>query len=413
MRSNPLLLTILILVVVLFFSACKAFSSDSRILLAQEEAQVLFKSKDYDAVIKAYGELLKLDPDFAEAYYWTGVSFHRLDKYDEAIANMEIYMEMNPEGEFKRKALGVIADSYRMKEMIKEMFEIYNKISPWIVRALVFVSVVFMFLVTSLILGVTYLITSIVKKTRIRKSVFVPDDEIWQFKDIVKVVIVWIIMTVTVTYLLGKTFYGDGLAGLFYNIKYPMLLFSSYLLTTPVLCFLPIYFVVKKYKLGLKDIGFKFKNFPVIFFAGFVGGIVIVFLGAYAGRLVEFIMRKPIPNINPVGQLASMAETFQELKIPLVLGAVIAPVMEEVFYRGFVYNLLKRYTGIVAAVLISALFFALMHFHLMVMFPLLIMGIGLAFLYEKTGSIFAPMIAHFLINMLFIFGLYYEPVAAV
>lgn len=87
------------------------------------------------------------------------------------------------------------------------------------------------------------------------------------------------------------------------------------------------------------------------------------------------------------------------LKIALIFSvAVCAPLFEEIFFRGFLYQGLRRRMDAWAAILATSLLFASIHpsvFQASIIFPL---GLLLAYLMEKTGSIIPGMIVHFLTN---------------
>lgn len=73
---------------------------------------------------------------------------------------------------------------------------------------------------------------------------------------------------------------------------------------------------------------------------------------------------------------------------------VVAPVCEEIIFRGYLYAVAKRYCGSFAAALASAMVFAAAHGSLVALLPLALFGILLVWLYEKTGSIWAPIATH-------------------
>jgi hypothetical protein len=70
---------------------------------------------------------------------------------------------------------------------------------------------------------------------------------------------------------------------------------------------------------------------------------------------------------------------------------VLAPIVEELLFRGLLYRYLRGRTGIVLAVALSALVFAVLH---VVIPPLLVMGIVLAILTERTGSLLPGIVLH-------------------
>jgi membrane protease YdiL (CAAX protease family) len=91
---------------------------------------------------------------------------------------------------------------------------------------------------------------------------------------------------------------------------------------------------------------------------------------------------------------------LQESDDPLILGlmafaaVVAAPLCEEIVFRGYLYSAAKSFAGPWVAALCSSLVFAAAHGSLAALLPLLVFGVVLVFLYEKTGSIWAPIAAH-------------------
>ena len=85
---------------------------------------------------------------------------------------------------------------------------------------------------------------------------------------------------------------------------------------------------------------------------------------------------------------------------------IISPIFEEILYRGLMYNKLKEISNAFIGVLISSILFALLHipkygFGINTFF-LFLVGILLAYCYEKTNNIYVPIFVHS-INNFFIF----------
>ena len=77
---------------------------------------------------------------------------------------------------------------------------------------------------------------------------------------------------------------------------------------------------------------------------------------------------------------------------------VIAPFCEEFFFRGIIFaGLVQRMPVIVAAITSGALF-ALAHLDQWAFVPLAVIGVGLAYLYYYTKSLWPNVIAHFTVN---------------
>jgi membrane protease YdiL (CAAX protease family) len=87
-----------------------------------------------------------------------------------------------------------------------------------------------------------------------------------------------------------------------------------------------------------------------------------------------------------------------QLLLILVAGVVAAPVAEELFFRGYVFNAYLAEKGTLTAYVASALIFGLVHGHVALLLAIFPMGLVLAYLYRRSGTILAPMLAHVLNN---------------
>lgn len=123
-----------------------------------------------------------------------------------------------------------------------------------------------------------------------------------------------------------------------------------------------------------------------------------VFWGLQVLGYVKWMESLGVETVQETVQL------LQKSNDPLVLGlmafaaAIAAPLCEEVVFRGFFYPVLKKFSGVWPAAFCSALVFAAAHGNLAALLPLFIFGGLLVFIYEKTGSIWAPIAVHFCFN---------------
>lgn len=82
----------------------------------------------------------------------------------------------------------------------------------------------------------------------------------------------------------------------------------------------------------------------------------------------------------------------------LVFMAVgVAPIVEELFFRGYAYPVLKQYAPR-HAMWLSALLFAAVHLYVVNFISVFVLGIVFAHLYERTGSLSVPIVAHATFN---------------
>lgn len=87
-----------------------------------------------------------------------------------------------------------------------------------------------------------------------------------------------------------------------------------------------------------------------------------------------------------------------------VLAVVLAPIGEETLFRGFLFKGLRRRFSFWPAALISGAVFGLVHYQselfLLIIPSLVVVGIGLAWVYERRQSLLASMVAHGTFNLL-------------
>lgn len=88
------------------------------------------------------------------------------------------------------------------------------------------------------------------------------------------------------------------------------------------------------------------------------------------------------------------------LLLALLVGGLVAPIAEEVFFRGYIFTGLRRDMGFRPAVMLSAMLFALAHVLPTSWPPIFFLGILFALLYEQTRSIWPAVIVHGVINTL-------------
>ena len=91
---------------------------------------------------------------------------------------------------------------------------------------------------------------------------------------------------------------------------------------------------------------------------------------------------------------------FILIAIPLV---VAAPIVEELVFRGVLYRYLRGGLGVLLAVLLSALVFAVLH---VVIPPLFLMGIVLAALAQRTNSLLPGIVLHATNNGLIVLAIW-------
>ena len=130
----------------------------------------------------------------------------------------------------------------------------------------------------------------------------------------------------------------------------------------------------------------------LVFGAGIVLEIVRSIADAVAGHHVS----------NPEQVPTTVTGGF--LVLSGIVVVVLAPLAEETFFRGFLYRGLRRRFSAWPAALISSFFFGIVHFaglrFLLIIPALIVVGVVLAFVYEKRQSLLASVAAHATFNLI-------------
>jgi membrane protease YdiL (CAAX protease family) len=106
----------------------------------------------------------------------------------------------------------------------------------------------------------------------------------------------------------------------------------------------------------------------------------------------------------------NILKLFAELDSPvwfLIVGAIFAPLVEEIFFRGFLFQGFRERYGWMTAMFLSAAIFAAAHLDLVVLIPTFILGCLLAYVYQRSNSIWPGIILHFLVNSFGLCGAYF------
>ncbi len=132
---------------------------------------------------------------------------------------------------------------------------------------------------------------------------------------------------------------------------------------------------------------------------------VTLALGQLAELVTYIITGKEGIDQLAIRFLKLVKESPSLLTIALVAIVVIAPVIEELVFRGFLYTYLRQKMSKMGAILLSSLIFAIFHFspqqgvsNVPLLFSLFTFSFFLAFLYERQRSLLAPIALHMTFN---------------
>jgi membrane protease YdiL (CAAX protease family) len=147
-------------------------------------------------------------------------------------------------------------------------------------------------------------------------------------------------------------------------------------------------------------LGLRWSSWPWVFLIAPAGVVLmwVVFGGLQVSGYVEWMESLGVETVQDTVRL------LQESKDPVILGlmaaaaVIVAPLCEEIVFRGYFYPVLKRFSGAWPAAICSAIVFGAAHGQLTALLPLFIFGLLLVFIYERTGSIWAPIAVHLCFN---------------
>ena len=172
---------------------------------------------------------------------------------------------------------------------------------------------------------------------------------------------------------------------------------TAIFLVTAAVWIVPVYIVAIRKRGGrAADLGFT--RASVGGSAGLIGGAFLIFWGC--GFLWLTIARHFGIPLQP-DMLKNFSPGWPGLALALFLGAVVAPIAEETFFRGFLFAALRKDYPSWAAAGCTALIFAAGHMVPGAIFPLYVLGFLLAWLRERTGSLWPSIAMHMLNNGLY------------
>ncbi len=140
--------------------------------------------------------------------------------------------------------------------------------------------------------------------------------------------------------------------------------------------------------------GHKSEKLPIPFLVLYGAGIYGVAL--IADRLIEI---SGLTNIfSGYDTAVGMTMTGQSPIVMILAVVILGPIAEEIIFRWMIFGRVRFYLGKKRAIIISSLLFALFHGNMIQFIFCTVVGIALAFVYDRTGNIYLCVIAHMAIN---------------
>lgn len=116
-------------------------------------------------------------------------------------------------------------------------------------------------------------------------------------------------------------------------------------------------------------------------------------------HLITFFTRDYLGSSETQRMLLEAASSSPEnFLLIFALGAILAPVGEELYFRGYMYSAMRERLGMKKAVLANGLYFGVLHLDFPAFLAIVALGSALAYFYEKKDSLFLVMVSHAFIN---------------
>jgi membrane protease YdiL (CAAX protease family) len=116
-----------------------------------------------------------------------------------------------------------------------------------------------------------------------------------------------------------------------------------------------------------------------------------------ASSIAEKIWHSPSESDGMV-QFFHSKHDGGDLLLAILSAVVLAPLAEEILFRGYIYGYLKKNGGRILATLVTAAIFAVSHANPPAWPALFLLALGLTLAYEITGSLWASIVMHMLFN---------------
>jgi len=153
---------------------------------------------------------------------------------------------------------------------------------------------------------------------------------------------------------------------------------------------------IKPKNLKWKEVGFQ--CFSKSYWSSIMGWIIILIVGSILLAYVVDWLLEIGTNNSKTDSLATRLSTFNII-IAFISAAIVSPIYEEIFYRGFLYRFFRSKFGLLAGMLISSFIFMIVHIPTFNSLPYTFLsGLIFAWTYEKTQSIYPAMIIHGIFN---------------
>ncbi len=179
---------------------------------------------------------------------------------------------------------------------------------------------------------------------------------------------------------------------------HPLLLAVQYCVVAAIALAFVLWRVGAHSSRPLRSVGLRAPHPLRLISFGIGGYAVLVSLAFLLALVMRSVVGDAVPLTSTAENLVESTHTTGDLIIFAVLVCVIAPIFEEIIFRGYVYAGLRRFLSPPRAMAVAGLLFAAVHLSPEALVVITLLGVALCYLYERTRSLLPGMIAHGLHN---------------
>jgi hypothetical protein len=177
-----------------------------------------------------------------------------------------------------------------------------------------------------------------------------------------------------------------------------------------------VFLIISRRGAGLRELGFRPPRAEedadrwirllgaVVFF------VIVAFIAVFIYNVIVSVLG--LDFLQPDQQLDEA--TYDSDLVVIVTGALVivgAPIVEETLFRGFLFAKLRMHLPFVFAAALSGSFFSLAHGDPGLVIPFTLVGMLLAYTYERTGTLWGSIGVHFCFNTITYLILVFVPEA--
>ncbi len=237
------------------------------------------------------------------------------------------------------------------------------------------------------------------------------DNKHWSLTDVFKVFLFYLLMMlagIPVFFKIVKYIFELDLVETFGQNT---ILLSLSLVVNILTCLYIFNIVITGYGLPVASLGLTTCNWKSDIKTGLKHYLMVLPVMIAAGFIVDFALRSfgIEPEQQDIINNILSEDSLGVLAFMIFFGMLAAPIVEELLFRGFLQSAVRITCNKMQTILISGFVFALIHWNVHVFLQIFILGLLLAYLFEITGSLIAPLTVHVCHNTTtLIFLLFYK-----